>query len=50
MTTFRKIVRIILFLILILAIGFTGIIVYALISDYKPEAKTEVFNSTSPGC
>ncbi len=49
MTTFRKIVRIILFLILILAIGFAGIIVYALISDYKPEAKTEVFNSDTPG-
>jgi endonuclease/exonuclease/phosphatase family metal-dependent hydrolase len=48
MITFRKILRIILFLILLLAIGFAGIIIYALISDYKPEAKTEVFNSDTP--
>jgi endonuclease/exonuclease/phosphatase family metal-dependent hydrolase len=48
MKTLRKILRIILYLILLLAFGLAGIIVYALISDYKPEAKTEVFNSDTP--
>lgn len=48
MKTIRLIFKVIMFLILFLAIGFTGIIIYALISDYKPEAKTEVFNSDKP--
>jgi endonuclease/exonuclease/phosphatase family metal-dependent hydrolase len=48
MKIIRLIFKVILFLIIFLAIGFAGIIIYALISDYKPEAKTEVFNSDKP--
>ena len=50
MKTLRKILRVILYLILLIAIGFAGIIIYALVSDYKPEAKTEVFNSNNQKC
>jgi len=45
MKILRIILKVLLFLILLFAIGFAGIIIYALVSDYKPEAKTEVFNS-----
>jgi len=48
MKILRIILKVLLFLILLFAIGFAGIIIYALVSDYKPEAKTEVFNSNKP--
>ncbi len=48
MKILRIILKVILFLILLFAIGLAGIIIYALVSDYKPEAKTEVFNSNKP--
>ena len=48
MKILRIILKVILFLILLIAIGFAGIIIYALVSDYKPEVKTEVFNSNKP--
>jgi endonuclease/exonuclease/phosphatase family metal-dependent hydrolase len=48
MKTLVKIFKVLLVLILILAAGFAGLIAYAVISDYKPEAKIEVFNSDKP--
>ena len=39
----KKILKAILVIILILLIGFIGIVVYAIISDYKPEEKEIVF-------
>jgi endonuclease/exonuclease/phosphatase family metal-dependent hydrolase len=43
-----KLFRFLLVLIIILILGFVGIIVYALISDYKPKAIEEVFTSNRP--
>jgi phage shock protein PspC (stress-responsive transcriptional regulator) len=40
-----KLFRFLLVLITILILGFVAIIVYALISDYKPKAREEVFTS-----
>jgi endonuclease/exonuclease/phosphatase family metal-dependent hydrolase len=48
MIILKKILRFILILIILLLVGFAGIIVYALISNYKPEAKEEVFKSDKP--
>ncbi|TFG43281.1 MAG: endonuclease/exonuclease/phosphatase family protein [Bacteroidia bacterium] len=48
MKILKKIFRLILVLIFLLALGFVGIIVYAIISDYKPEEKITLFNSDSP--
>lgn len=44
----KKILKAFLAVILLLLLVFAGIIVYAIISDYKPEEKTIVFNSNNP--
>jgi endonuclease/exonuclease/phosphatase family metal-dependent hydrolase len=48
MKILKKIFRFLLVLIILLVLGFVGIIVYALISDYKPKATEEVFTSDRP--
>jgi endonuclease/exonuclease/phosphatase family metal-dependent hydrolase len=48
MKIIKKILKVILAVILLLLLVFAGIIVYAIISDYKPEEKTIVFNSYKP--
>jgi len=48
MKMLKTILKFFLALIIILVLGFTGIIVYAVISDYKPEKTTVVFNSDYP--
>jgi endonuclease/exonuclease/phosphatase family metal-dependent hydrolase len=44
-----KIIKALLFTILFLVLLFAGIIVYAIISDYKPDEKTTLFNADNPG-
>lgn len=48
MKLFKKILKTFLIFISLLAIGLIGLIVYALISDYKPGEKEIVFSSESP--
>ena len=48
MKILRKILKILLILIILLILGFAGIIVYALITDYKPEIKVELYESDKP--
>jgi len=45
MKILKRILKIFLTLILLVVLGFAGIIIYALISDYKPETKEELYNS-----
>jgi endonuclease/exonuclease/phosphatase family metal-dependent hydrolase len=45
MIILKTIFRLILILIILLLVVFAGIIVYALISDYKPEATEEIYKS-----
>lgn len=48
MKIIKKILKAILAVILLLLLVFAGIIVYAIISDFKPPEKTIVFNSDKP--
>jgi endonuclease/exonuclease/phosphatase family metal-dependent hydrolase len=48
MIILKNILKIILVLVVLLLIGFAGIIVYALISDYKPEQKEIIAVSNKP--
>jgi endonuclease/exonuclease/phosphatase family metal-dependent hydrolase len=48
MKTLKKILKAVLILIAILVLGFIGLIVYAVISDYKPEKKELISRSDSP--
>jgi endonuclease/exonuclease/phosphatase family metal-dependent hydrolase len=48
MKILKKILKVILVLVILLLIGFAGIIVYALISDYKPEEKEIITVSNKP--
>lgn len=48
MKILKKIFRFFLVLIILLVLGFAGMIVYALISDYNPKAVEEVFATDSP--
>jgi endonuclease/exonuclease/phosphatase family metal-dependent hydrolase len=48
MKIIKKILKAILAVILLLFLVFAIIIIYAIISDYKPEEKTIVFNSANP--
>jgi endonuclease/exonuclease/phosphatase family metal-dependent hydrolase len=48
MKILKKILKALLIVIIILLLGFIGLIVYASLSDYKPEEKEIVFNSENP--
>jgi endonuclease/exonuclease/phosphatase family metal-dependent hydrolase len=48
MKILKRILKIFLTLIILIVLGFTGIIIFALISDYKPEATEEVYSSDNP--
>jgi endonuclease/exonuclease/phosphatase family metal-dependent hydrolase len=48
MKILKKILKAILILIAVLVFGFIGLIVYAVISDYKPEEKEMISQSVSP--
>lgn len=48
MKILKKILKAILILIAVVIIGFIGLIVYAVISDYKPEEKEMISQSDSP--
>ena len=48
MKTLKKILKAVLILIAVLVIGFIGLIVYAMISDYKPEEKELILRSDNP--
>lgn len=48
MKALKKILKAILFLVILIAIGFIGIIVYAIISDYKPAEKVMISAKESP--
>jgi endonuclease/exonuclease/phosphatase family metal-dependent hydrolase len=48
MKILKKVLKIMLALVILVLLGFAGIIIYALISDYKPEAKEELFVSDKP--
>jgi endonuclease/exonuclease/phosphatase family metal-dependent hydrolase len=48
MKILRKLLKAFLILLIIIAIGFAGIIVYALISDYKPAEKIPIVVNGSP--
>ncbi len=48
MNIIKKVIKALLVLVLFIILVFAGIIVYAIISDYKPEEKTIVFNSNKP--
>lgn len=48
MKIIKKILKALLAIVLILVLAFAGIIVYAIISDYKPAEKIIVFNSDKP--
>jgi endonuclease/exonuclease/phosphatase family metal-dependent hydrolase len=49
MKILKRILKVFLTLILVLVIGFVGIIVYAVISDYKPAEKVQVYSSGKAG-
>jgi endonuclease/exonuclease/phosphatase family metal-dependent hydrolase len=44
-----KIIKVLLFIILFLVLLLAGIIIYAIISDYKPDEKITLFNADNPG-
>ena len=48
MRILKKTLKAVLVLIAVLVLGFIGLIVYALISDYKPEDKVVISQSDSP--
>ena len=48
MKLLKKILKTVLFIVLFLVLGFIGLIVYAIISDYKPDEKEVVFSSDKP--
>jgi endonuclease/exonuclease/phosphatase family metal-dependent hydrolase len=48
MKTLNKILKAVLIILAVLIVGFAGLIVYAVISDYKPEAKELISQSDSP--
>jgi len=48
MKLLRKILKTIFALIIVILIGFAGIIVYAVITDYSPKEETVLFNSDNP--
>src|SRR5512133_1329804 len=48
MQTLRKFLRFIVILIIALWVLFFGIIIYAVISDYKPDEKTIITENSSP--
>ena len=48
MKALKKILKALLFLIILLVIGFIGIIIYAVISDYKPDEKVLISANESP--
>jgi hypothetical protein len=48
MKIIKKILKVLLFAVLFILLVFAGIIIYAIISDYKPEEKTIVFKSDRP--
>ena len=48
MKTLKKILKSVLIIIAVLVLGFIGLLVYALISDYKPEEKEVISKSDSP--
>ncbi len=49
MKILKKILKALVIVIIILVLGFAGIIIYALISDYEPGETETVFNSDNPG-
>jgi len=48
MKILKKILKAVLIIIVVLVLGFIGLIVYAMISDYKPEEKEVISQSDSP--
>lgn len=48
MKLLKKILKAISIVILVAVIGFAGLIIYAVITDYKPQEKEIVFNSDNP--
>jgi endonuclease/exonuclease/phosphatase family metal-dependent hydrolase len=48
MKVVKKILRFLMILIIVIILGFIGLIVYALISDYKPEEKEIISQSDKP--
>lgn len=48
MMILKKVLKALIILVLILLLAFTGLIVYAVITDYKPKEKEIVFNSENP--
>ncbi len=45
MKILRKLLKILLLILVVIALGFAAIIIYAVISDYKPKPQEEVFRS-----
>jgi endonuclease/exonuclease/phosphatase family metal-dependent hydrolase len=48
MKILKKILKAVLIIIIVLVLGFIGLIVYAMISDYKPEGKEVITQSDNP--
>jgi len=48
MKTMKKLLRALLLIIAVLVLGFAGLIIYAVISDYKPEEKELISQTDSP--
>lgn len=48
MKILKKILKALIIALIVLVLGFAVIILYAIISDYKPEEKVAVFNSDNP--
>ena len=48
MKILKKILKLLLILIIVVVGGFIGLIVYALITDYKPKEKEIIFQSEKP--
>ena len=48
MKILKKILKAVLIIIAVLVLGFIGLIVYAMISDYKPEEKEIISQSENP--
>ena len=49
MNILRKILKALLIAVIVIVVGFVGIIVYAVISDYRPQEKTSIEVNDSPG-
>jgi hypothetical protein len=48
MKILKRILKFVLILLIAAVIGFTGLIVYAMVSDYKPEEQEIIFQSEKP--